>query len=336
VPLKAHFLNVGQGDCTIIEFPSGRIAMVDIDNLNVLDDDTRAEILQEYRESVAFLLAELTGQDVERLENEFVRAKERELTDPLAYYDAHVGATTDIFRFLVTHPDMDHMTGLHRLHEQDGRKSIVNFWHIGPYDFNLADCTSEDWGGFRYDSRDWETYKELRASAVSPVSLEMRQGAQGHYWTEDGVELWAPTPQLVKLAVDRDDPNIISMVLKITYKGKSIVLGGDATGEESWPAIMPVVTGDVLVLKASHHGRKTGYYGPAVKQMAPWLTITSVGEKEHDATEGYRQYSEYTVSLRKAGDIRVTIEDDGRAYYDPDLSQFWKPRKALLSVGGRR
>jgi competence protein ComEC len=335
VPLKAHFLNVGQGDCTIIEFPSGRVAMVDIDNLKVLDADTRAEIIQEYRDSFEFQRRVLAGYDKEVLENDFIRSKEKELTDPLAYYDAHVGATTDIFRFLVTHPDMDHMTGLHRLHKQDSRKNILNFWHVGSHDFNLADCTSTDWAGFRYDAKDWETYKELRDSTGNPVSLEMLQGAQGHYWTEDGVELWAPTSELVKLAVERDDPNIISMVLKITYKGKSIVLGGDATGEESWPAIMPVVTDDVYVLKASHHGRKTGYYGPAVKKMAPWLTITSVGEKEHDATEGYRQYSDYTVSLRKSGDIRITIADDGQLHYESELSQFWKPRKVLLPGGVR-
>lgn len=30
----------------------------------------------------------------------------------------------------------------------------------------------------------------------------------------------------------------------------------------------------ITVLKASHHGRKSGYYGPAVKEMSPWLTIT--------------------------------------------------------------
>jgi hypothetical protein len=27
MPLKVHFLNVGRGDCTIIEFPSGATAL---------------------------------------------------------------------------------------------------------------------------------------------------------------------------------------------------------------------------------------------------------------------------------------------------------------------
>jgi competence protein ComEC len=81
------------------------------------------------------------------------------------------------------------------------------------------------------------------------------------------------------------------------------------------------------VLKASHHGRKSGYYGPAIKEMAPWLTITSVGEAAHDATNNYRRYSTYTVSLRKAGDKRIEISDDGTLYYPRHIEQYWKPQK---------
>jgi competence protein ComEC len=141
------------------------------------------------------------------------------------------------------------------------------------------------------------------------------------------VEIWAPTPELEELAVEKDLANIVSMVLKISYKGRAVILGGDATATESWPAIYPSIDmKNISVLKASHHGRKTGYFGPAVKEMAPWHTITSVGEAEHDATENYRRYSNYTVSLRKAGDITVEIQEDGEWYYSPDLAEHWKPR----------
>lgn len=102
---------------------------------------------------------------------------------------------------------------------------------------------------------------------------------------------------------------------------------GDAA-EHSWPDICNrVALPGISVLKASHHGRRTGYYQPAVKALSPWLTITSVGQAEHDATELYRQYSANTVSLRDAGDIRVTINDDGTWVYSPDLGPHWKPKK---------
>jgi competence protein ComEC len=103
------------------------------------------------------------------------------------------------------------------------------------------------------------------------------------------------------------------------------VLGGDATADETWPEIWPHLDmKGVDVLKASHHGRNSGYYQPSVKEMAPWLTITSVGQAEHDATRKYRQYSEHTVSMRSFGDIRIRIDDDGKLYYPPGLDDHWK------------
>ncbi len=332
MPLVFHFLNVGQGDCTIIQFPSGRVAMVDIDNLKVLDPDTRKEILEEYHESVGYLTKSLSlsriieNKSTDDLDEEYLKEYREKLTDPLAYYDTVIGAQTDIFRMIITHLDMDHMTGLHRIHEQDSRKSIGNFWHVGNYDFNL-ESVAEGW--YRYDKLDWKTYKALRASPENPKSLVMRQRSQNDFWTQDGIEIWAPTPDLVKDAVDKGKSNIISMVLKISYAGRTVVLGGDATSEEVWSEIMKTIpVGHVDVLKASHHGRRSGYYMPAVKAMSPWLTITSVGEVEHDATPNYRRYSDNTVSLRKSGDIRITIADDGKWYYWPDLAPYWKNKTA--------
>jgi hypothetical protein len=54
------------------------------------------------------------------------------------------------------------------------------------------------------------------------TSLQKYKAATGDFWTEDGVEIWAPTPDLEKMAVEREGPNILSMVLKISYKGKLI------------------------------------------------------------------------------------------------------------------
>ena len=326
MPLKVHFLNVGRGDCTIIEFPSGRVGIVDIDNLRILDPTTKAEMLQEYHESVPYLSGRILGKSESELNEAFLRKAAAQLTDPLEYYNNFIGADKDVFRFLVTHPDMDHMTGLYRLHKQD-HKSISNFWHTGEHDFNLADA---EWEGSPYDERDWETYKELRRGGEGkPKSLQKFQGDTGHYWTEDGLELWAPTTELETLAVEKGQSNILSMILRISHAGRSIILGGDATADDTWRTIYPKVKmGGIAVLKASHHGRKSGYYQPAVKEMSPWLTVTSVGEKEHDATESYRRYSNYTVSLRKCGDVRITINDDGTWLYSPNVAEHWKPQKS--------
>ena len=119
--------------------------MVDIHNLKILDRDTRAELLQEYHESLDYLATKASGLLTEaELDERFINQEQARLTDPLAYYDAHVGKYQDIFRLIVTHPDMDHMTGLYRLFEQEKSKKILNFWHTGPHDFNLARTTEQE------------------------------------------------------------------------------------------------------------------------------------------------------------------------------------------------
>jgi hypothetical protein len=169
MPLVAHFLNVGQGDCTIIEFPSGRVGVVDIHNLKILDRDTRSELLQEYHESMEYLAAAASGLITRaELDERFLRQEEARLTDPLAYYDTHIGKDRDIFRFIVTHPDMDHMTGLYRLHEQDASKRILNFWHTGPDDFNLAHTTEEEWRCARMSN---ETGKRIKSCGLEVPAL---------------------------------------------------------------------------------------------------------------------------------------------------------------------
>jgi len=38
--VRVHFLNVGHGDCTLIEHASGRLTMIDINNGDDLDPDS--------------------------------------------------------------------------------------------------------------------------------------------------------------------------------------------------------------------------------------------------------------------------------------------------------
>lgn len=65
--------------------------------------------------------------------------------------------------------------------------------------------------------------------------------------------------------------------------------------------------------------------------MSPWLTIPSVTEEAHDATQNYRRYSDYTVSLRDTQDIKIGIDDDGTLYYAPKLENHWRPKLANLN-----
>jgi competence protein ComEC len=323
MPLTAHFLNVGEGDCTIIEHASGRISVVDLSNIKAIDTETAKELVL----SEALSRGVTTQAEVdEALVKEAIR-KAAPLTDALEYYDRNIGERTDIFRLIITHPHMDHISGMNRLITAEP-KLVQNFWHSSRENFDLDDDEKWKQGMGRYDRDDWRTYKAVRDSA-SRRTFDQRRSVTNSYWKEDQIEIWAPTNELVATAVTKNDQNILSMVLKVSHAGRSILLGGDATAEESWPPIFETtVMSDIDILKASHHGRNSGYHQQSVKEMSPWLTITSVGQKEHDATEKYRQYSDHTVSTRFTGDIKITIEDDGTVRYPAGIENHWRPKKS--------
>ncbi len=46
----------------------------------------------------------------------------------------------------------------------------------------------------------------------------------------------------------------------------------------------------------------------------------------HDATDGYPGYSEHTVSLRRAGDTWIKIDDNGDLYYPKAIEEHWKEK----------
>jgi beta-lactamase superfamily II metal-dependent hydrolase len=66
-------------------------------------------------------------------------------------------------------------------------------------------------------------------------------------------------------------------------------------------------------LKASHHGRDSGYHLAAVQRIAPSLTFVSVGRKPNtDASNKYRQQCLRVASTRYHGNIKLEIYDDGQ------------------------
>jgi beta-lactamase superfamily II metal-dependent hydrolase len=314
--LWLHFLNVARGDCTIIDFPSGNLTVVDIDDLRTFDPDTQGEILEKAKASSIRLSLMKAFMGESRAEEVFLKQKAESLTDPIDYLDEHFPGRP-IFRFIATHPDMDHISGLRRL---AARRTISNFWHVGYDDWK----SGQSWDGSPYDQRDWDAYVQLSRRRDKPQALTVRRGL---LVKQDGIYVWAPTRQLVESGHSQVKPNMASMILRISYGGRVVVMGGDASADEAWAAIYAGTPMDgVSILKASHHGRKTGYHQPSVREMAPWLTITSVGAIEHDATDSYREHSDYTVSLRQAGTIRIEITDEGRIRVSPNARENWKRR----------
>jgi len=314
--MKIHFLNVGHGDCTIIEHDSGRITMVDINNGESLDETSAQEIAEEtpsLYDDTQFALAKALGIKLSgRLVEGALKTAgyDVQLTNPVEYFK-HRFPGREIFRYIQSHPDLDHMRGLNAL--RDEGVVIRNVWdtmHTKVPDLN-TDNDRADWHRYvRLRSGNWLQQKDVKVlrlfrDAANPYFNQNADLSDGG----DGIYILAPTKETNLAARRSGNHNNLSYVLCLIANGWKIILGGDAESDV-WKSIHEEY-GDSLkcdILKASHHGRDSGYYHPAVKAMAPTYTIVSVGKKPStDASNKYRSYSENVWSTRWRGNIVMNI-----------------------------
>jgi competence protein ComEC len=307
--LRIHFLNVGHGDCAIIEFPTNnRVAMIDINKSSEMDDTSFSELEESYKDTKNFALNKFLFDG-----NEFLKTAgyDVELQNPINYLSGR--GIKSIFRFIITHPHMDHLTGLSELNEC---ADISNFWI-------LRNEFSQDFKKISEEQqKDWSFYKKLRDTNEVKVGdqtiVRPTQGDIADYWNEDGIEILAPDSEMLELANTNDNRNLMSYVLLIKYGNIKIVLGGDAE-KAIWEILYdkyPNKLKNVTILKASHHGRDSGYFQKAVELMNPRATVISVGKKPPtDVHQKYSNYSGLVFSTRWCGNIYFECEEDGSCKY---------------------
>ncbi len=307
--IRIHFINVGHGDCIIVEFfDSGRTAVIDINMSDKMDDTSYTELINESINSLNpmdKLYHALSGfSDDELFEKVGYQIN---LQNPITYMKNR--NITSVFRFICTHPHIDHISGIKQLNDDIG---IGTLWiSKNNHTPDLSQLTVSQ-------KADWIFYKKYRDTNEYLLdglyTIRPKDGDSNQYWREDKVTILAPNAELLKST----NPNLVSYVLLIEYAGKKIVLGGD--GEKAtWDYIMDNYSHlikDISILKASHHGRDSGYHQKAVKHMNPVCTIVSVGTKPaSDATNKYRQYCNNVWSTRWKGNIMFQIESDGKWSY---------------------
>lgn len=307
--LRVHFLNVGHGDCTIIKHPSGNLTVIDINNSQNYDPETMKEIVSEELQKtpraslglLAYIAAEARIKEVAN----------SELTDPIEFLKAHYPNETP-FRFILTHADLDHMRGIKKLYEHVG---FTNFWdtrHTKP----TPTFQSES------DKENWEFYTNLREGKITGISPRFytRGDRMFAFGTNsdgqpggDRIEILSPTPSLAEASNIAQNWNNHSVVIKVSHGGWSCLLPGDAE-DNAWEIMADHYGGDLKsnVLKASHHGRDSGFFLKAVQLISPDRTIVSVGKKpDTDASNKYRHHSKSVSSTRYHGNIEYQVQDDG-------------------------
>ncbi len=161
-----HFLNVNDGDCAVIEHNSGQVTVIDVSNAKT------PESLMEAM-SAKFAKAErgITGNFQQK----------KFPVNPISYMHDH--GISSIFRYIQTHPDMDHMDGITSLFEAF---SPLNFWDTD----NNKEMLNSSWAEASYSKEDWEFYTRLRdaKSQHGTKRLTLLSGARGQFYNvgEDG------------------------------------------------------------------------------------------------------------------------------------------------------
>lgn len=251
-----HFLNVNEGDCSLIEHSSGHKTVIDVSNATKILSTDETELA----ESIQFAKGNYNQKAHPVNPVEYIRNR----------------GVTSIFRFILTHPDMDHMSGIKDMFSSF---DVENFWDTAN---NKVISDGASWG--QYKKEDWDFYQSIRNSSSSPKTLKLYAGSEGQYYNRDennnpsgdGLFILAPTPDLVDEANRIGEYNDCSyVILYKTIEGKKIIFAGDSAAK-TWDYIIENhedEVKDVDILLAPHHGRKTGGNGTYLDVLKPKLTL---------------------------------------------------------------
>ena len=285
-----HFLNVKDGDCSIIQHSSGRVSVIDVCNAKSTDSD-------ESKEEMTF---------AKMMATRGVRGNFNQKAypvNPIAYLKEH--SVNSIFRYIQTHPDMDHMDGIKALFAEF---DPANLWDTN----NEKEMDTSSWASSPYDRRDWEYYKNLRDASPkhNPKRLTLLSGSQGQYWSKgadggsggDGIQILSPTQELVDEANRKDDYNDCSYVLLYRVNGRRIIFGGDSH-DNTWRHILDTWEEDISnidLLIAPHHGRDSGRSYEFLDVLKPALTFFGNARSEHLAYDHWYNRSLPIVTNNQA------------------------------------
>jgi len=227
--------------------------------------------------------------------------------NPVSYVN-NLGVTS-IHRFILTHPDMDHMDGIETFFNEF---SPVNFWDTDNRE------VKEFGTGFNggYNEDDWKFYVRLRdnGQAENPKRLVIYTGQSGQFWNEgkdgelgDGIHVIAPTPGLLQDAHNRDDYNDCSYVLLYRTNGYRILFAGDSH-DSTWNYILEnheLDVTDIDLLVAPHHGRDSGRSFGFLDIVNPTLTLFGNAESEFLAYSAWNSRGLPKITNNQAGCVIV-------------------------------
>lgn len=285
---KIHFLNVSNGDCNIIEHDSGNLTVIDVNEAGSVEEEV---IMDEGRTLGNF-------------------NQKNNPTDPIKYIqNLDIGST--VFRFILTHPDMDHLGGIKKFFD---KFSVLNFWDSK----NNKELNDDAWNTTLHSQEDWKFYQKLKNNEIAGTTRHVfYAGSVGKYYNEDvsggtgdSLTILAPSTDIAVEANDCEEWNDLSYVLLFKTKGYKIIFAGDSD-DTSWGYILktyPELVKNVDVLIAPHHGRDSNRNWDFLDVLQPRLTLMGNANSEHLAYNKYSKYGQ-KITNNQAGDVIIDTGD---------------------------
>lgn len=286
--LRIHYLNVKSGDCIIFERPSsGRVTVIDICCGNLTP-----EAVEEAKR-----LKKLPG-DYGMRNNP---------TNPVDYLTSK--GISEIWRFILTHPDMDHMDGIKNLFVN---KEVLHFWDCG---IRREKPDFEENGP--YLEEDWDFYEDLISDKVDGTKVITPQaGDVGKYWNADNdkkegngdyISIVAPDDELIKSANDNGDINDASYVIVYCSSAGRIIFPGDSN-DKTWEYILQKhkdLVSDAAVLFAPHHGRKSERDYSFLDVVKPRVSFFGCAPSEQLAYSAWQNRGLLYFTNNQCGNVHV-------------------------------
>lgn len=266
-----HYLNVKNGDCTIIQHPSGHVSVIDVCNAS-----------KEDKKSLDNLQVLIRSIQTETLSAQGNYNQKAYPVNPIEYLKSF--SVSEIFRFILTHPDMDHLSGINDLFDAF---NPTNFWDTD------NDCEKDDFENSPYNENDWTFYKSIRdgLSKVKTKRLVLYSNSKGQYYNQgedgskggDGIYILSPTKKIVEDANKSEEYNDLSYVILYKSSGGKILLSGDST-DVTWKYILENHKEDIKnvdLLLAPHHGRDSGMSFDFLDIVNPAMTFFGNASSDH-------------------------------------------------------
>jgi competence protein ComEC len=290
---RVHCLNVRLGACYIIQHLSGRVSVIDVNSA----------FKPETTKVAQFSLAEQYEKSWKPVPGNFQQKDDPD--NPFEYL--HNLGVPSVFRFILTHPDMDHLGGIKDLFAEF---RPANFWDTA----NTKELDESSFGARKKLADDWKFYKTLRDTKTrddsDPKRLVYHSGDSYDYFKSDGLAILAPTPELMKKANEAEDWNDASyVILYRTLGDKKVLFCGDSE-DLTWAHILKTWADDVSnvdILIAPHHGRDSGRSYDFLNTVKPKLTIFGNASSDHLAYQPWYDRGLRILTNNQAGYIILEI-----------------------------